>query len=209
MDPMDDDFYGLLDVVFENTKAINGLMLFPPDDIGSMMATLLVSSFLARINRAIELANPEVVTSMRAALTSDRAEELFYLIALYKNEDPRLATEYERLSFGIHDASLIAMRMHAYGLSRETAQRQVMEFTSNPIGILAEIQSDETRRIAGEKSPSSDKPTWLPSDLREAVFWFLLLMVVVSLALTSALGLFAAVIAIIILGLSDPTNTKD
>jgi hypothetical protein len=170
MDPTEESFYKLLDIVFENTKAVQGLNLgnvfadLGGVDIGLALEGDIIMKYMSNIANATAKASDEDLFLMTKALTGHRAKELLHLLALYRSDDPTLKSQYAELASPIHDAALIAMRMHAYGLSREVATKQVMGFTSDPVGILKEMvlqeQSIKTpvqpSKVEGRTSPAKE-----------------------------------------------------
>lgn len=182
-DPVEDSHYKLLDIVFENTKNIQGLGLGDLFNISGVNHGLEIEKDLININVAniknaiisgpvdgttylLEILNGHVDELCGAGFKLGGAgNKLFVLIKFFRDNDPRLEWFYNNCSSCIHDAALIGMRMHAYGLSREVATKQVMGFTTDPVGVLKNIALQEqtnknpTQPTKSEGQTSSTKET--------------------------------------------------
>jgi hypothetical protein len=117
-----DLYYQVLDILYENTKPILGMGLNNLTQLENFEDLLVKSRILRIANSQRNLTDKQIERLVRD-LSPQKFKELMLL--MQQIDSPEIVNYYNQLCKGINDNTVIAMRVIAYGISREEAQKQV------------------------------------------------------------------------------------
>lgn len=131
-----DPYYKILDILYENTKPLpqgldNLFGSFGLEDL--KMDNSIVEKHIENIVVSQKNMTDKQIERLIKDLTPQQFKELMFLIQQVNNL--QIVAHYNELSKKINDRTLVAMRVLAYGISREEAEQQVREFDSNFFGL--------------------------------------------------------------------------
>ena len=120
-----DPYYQILDILYENTKPILGMGLnnLVPVLENFNFEEAVVKSRILRIADSQRNLTDKQIERLVRDLSPQKFKGLMLL--MQQIDSPEIVNYYNQLCKGINDNTVITMRVIAYGISREEAQKQV------------------------------------------------------------------------------------